>query len=88
MRLVHGLLNVWRRRLGLALEGGRLGLSRGRQGRKVSFVDQAFAKPPGHFRSVALAADGEIRPFAIAIPVSFPAAVAILGPRRRRKTRG
>jgi hypothetical protein len=52
------------------------------------FVDQAFAKPPGHFGSVALATDGEIRPFAIAIPVSFPAAVAIFGSGRRWKARG
>ena len=56
---------------GLGFEGGRLGPRRRRQGRKIFVVDQAFAEPPGHFGSVAPAADGAIGPFAIAIPVSF-----------------
>jgi hypothetical protein len=85
-----GLLDVWRRGLVHGLEGRRLRPRRGRQGRKVSFIDEAFAKPPGHFGPVALAADGEIGPFAIAISVAvaFPAPVAILGAGRRWKARG
>ena len=57
-------------------------------GGKIFFVDQAFAEPPGHLGSVAAAADGAIRPFAIAVPVSFPAAVAILGSGRRLESQG
>jgi hypothetical protein len=52
------------------------------------FVDQTFAKTPGHFGSVALAADGEIRPFPITITIPLSAAVAILGSGRRWKARG
>jgi hypothetical protein len=90
VRLVLGRRDVWRRvfELVLGLEGGRLGLRRGRQGRQVFFIDQALAKPPRHFGPIALATDGKIRPFPITIAVSIPAAVAILGSGRGWKSGG